>query len=122
MSYIHGTHLLAVAIVGVINFLPVMGLLSAERLESAYGIAIDSAELSILLRHRALLFGVIGGFVLVSLALPYYRLAALLLAAISMSGFLLIAWSSSAHATEITRVVRADLVGLGFLLLAVFTR
>ena len=47
-------------IVGVINFLPVMGVLSAARLSQAYAIELDGNDLVILMRQRALLFGIVG--------------------------------------------------------------
>ena len=112
------SYLGAIGLVALINLLPVFGVLSAERLADGYGVEIASAELEILLRHRALLFGIVGGFVLASLWLPAYRGAALLLAGISMVGFLLLATQVGAYGPALGRVVRADIVGVLALVVA----
>jgi hypothetical protein len=54
-------------IVGVINFLPVIGIISASKLSQAYSIELASNDLIILMRHRALLFGIVGGFIFYSI-------------------------------------------------------
>ena len=50
----------------VINLGPVLGVLSAGQLEAAYGVKLDDPNLVILMRHRALLFGVVGGLLVVA--------------------------------------------------------
>ncbi len=42
-------------VTGVINFIPLVGVLSKARLETLYGLSIESNELTILLKHRAVL-------------------------------------------------------------------
>ncbi len=118
MTAAKGVYLLSITVVGIINLLPAIGVLGAERISSAYGVTVTSTDLEILLRHRALLFGLIGGFVLLSLGLPLYRQAALVLAGISMLGFLLLAYTSGTHGTALGKIIVADWVGLGALLLA----
>jgi hypothetical protein len=44
-------------IVGIIHLLPLSGVLSAHRLQILYGIVIEDPNLEILMRHRAVLFG-----------------------------------------------------------------
>ena len=61
---------LCLIVVGLINFLPLVGVYSAQRLESSYSIVLASNDLIILMRHRALLFGVLGGFILYSAFMP----------------------------------------------------
>lgn len=119
MSFPHLLYLGCLAAIGIINLLPLIGILGGPRLGAAYGIEIDSAEVEILLRHRALLFGLIGGFVLGSLWLPQYRSAALLIAGISMAGFLALAWLIGDYGRELTAIVAADTVGLVLLAVAV---
>jgi hypothetical protein len=48
-------------VVGVIHLLPLAGVLGASRLSALYGIAVAEPNLERLLRHRAVLFGVLGG-------------------------------------------------------------
>ena len=118
MNVTTGVYVFSVALVGLINVLPVIGMLGADRLQSAYGIALDSPELEILLRHRALLFGLIGGFVLVSLRLPQYQGAALTLAGCSMAGFLLLALTVGSSGESLRGILVADVLGLAALAIA----
>lgn len=110
---------ICIVLVGIINTLPVIGLLGADRIASAYGVSVDSPELEILVRHRALLFGVIGGFVLTSVFLVELRLPALVLAGASMIGFLLLTWSVDPHNQALKGIVQADLLCLPALGIAV---
>ena len=106
-------------LVGLINFLPVIGVLSAARLESAYGIELLSNDIIILMRHRALLFGLVGGFVIYSAFNPMYRSVAMLLAGISMVGFIVIAYLTGEYNQNIHKIVMADYVGILLLVTAV---
>ena len=106
-------------IVGVINTLPVVGMLGADRINAAYGLTLNSPDLEILLRHRALLFGIIGGFILASIAIPPLRLAALILAGISMVGFLIISWQVGGANAELQRIAQVDIIGIAALVGAV---
>jgi hypothetical protein len=45
----------------LVNRAPVTGLLSAERLRALYGISFEGDTLLIRMRHRAVLFGIVGG-------------------------------------------------------------
>ena len=110
---------LCLVIVGLINFLPVVGVVAAQRMESAYAISLQSAELQILMRHRALLFGILGGFILFSAFNPNYQWAAMAMAGLSMIGFALLALTTGSYNAELGRVLTADIVGIVFLAIAV---
>ena len=97
---------------GAINFLPLLGVLSASRLSQAYGIEVAGSDLEILLRHRALLFGLVGGFVFYSLFVPHYQSASMVLAGISMVGFLVLCWWVGDYNRELHKILMADVVGL----------
>lgn len=105
-------------LVGVINFLPVLGLFSIAQMSQTYGVDFQQTEWGILMRHRALLFGLLGGFVLVSLFKPAWQRPALLMASISMLGFLLLAWPLAALNAGLTQVFWVDVLGLLFAVLA----
>jgi len=51
---------------GLINFLPVMGALSHKRIESLYDISVEDRNYEILMRHRAVLFGIVGSLLIAS--------------------------------------------------------
>ncbi|WDD99943.1 hypothetical protein [Thalassomonas actiniarum] len=99
-------------IVGVINFLPVIGVLSAETLSGAYSVELMGNDIIILMRHRALLFGLIGGFILYSVFKPAYQMAAMVMAAISMLGFIYFVWAAGDYNASIFKVAIIDLVGI----------
>jgi len=99
-------------IVGVINFLPVIGVLSADKLSGAYSIELIGNDIIILMRHRALLFGLIGGFLLFSVFKPSYQIAAMVMAAISMLGFLYFVWAAGDYNSSISKIAIIDLVGI----------
>lgn len=99
-------------LVGLINFAPVLGLLSAKKLESLYGISLADTNLIILTQHRALLFGLIGGLVLYSIFQPALQLPALIVATISMLGFIVIAQLSGDYNPLLRKIITADIIGL----------
>ena len=114
--------LVLLALVGLINFIPVIGLFSASQITSGYGVELNSLELEILLRHRALLFGLLGGLVLVSLFKSKLQNAALLMSGISMLGFMLLAWPVQGLNEPLARVFWIDVAGLICWLLAVLMK
>lgn len=107
-------------IVGLVNVIPVAGVLSVQKLEKAYEITLSTNDLIILMRHRALLFGIIGGFILFSAFAPLYQAAAMVMAGISMVGFVLVAYSVGGFNASIHKVLIADYAGIVFLVIAVF--
>ena len=104
-------------VVGVINFLPVIGVLSAAKLSSAYSVDLEGNDIIILMRHRALLFGNVGGFVLFSVFKPAYQSVAMVIAAISMVGFLYFVWVVGECNDSISRIAMSDLIGIACLVL-----
>jgi len=110
---------ICLVIVGLINFVPVIGVLSAQKIESAYAVILNSNDLAILMRHRALLFGILGAFILYSAFHPAYQPAAMLMGAVSMLGFALLVWTSGQFNASIAKVLYIDIAGIIILFLAV---
>lgn len=109
---------LCVVIVGLINFAPLAAIVSASAVESAYQVTLPGDDLAILMRHRALLFGIVGGFVLLSALRPALRRQAMIMAAISMLGFAVLMRTGEPNAA-LAKVLVVDYAGLFFLALAV---
>lgn len=109
-------------IVGIINFLPLVGVLSAQKLESAYSISLVSNDLVILMRHRALLFGIIGGFILYSVFFETYQNAAIVMAAVSMLGFVGITLLVGGYNQSIFKVLIVDFLGIAFLFVVILLK
>lgn len=104
--------------VGLINTIPVIGIWSGEVLDRLYATGPLSADLLILMRHRALLFGIIGLWVLAAAFRPALRTSAMLAAAVSMGGFVLLAQLQGGYGEKIRGIVTADVIGLVLLALA----
>ena len=64
------------------------------------------------MRHRALLFGILGGFVFYSLFKPSLRAPALVMTGVSMIGFLLLGWIVGDVNDELIKIAVVDVVGI----------
>lgn len=105
MRFIVPAMLLAV---GIIHILPLSGVLSAARLFDLYGITFDDPNVEILMRHRAVLFGLLGIFLISSAFLPNLQLAALITGFVSVVSFLYLAYSVGGYNDQVNRIVTAD--------------
>jgi hypothetical protein len=102
----------SLVLAGVIHLLPLSGLLGAERLAALYGLDFSEPNLSILMRHRAVLFGLLGAFLVFAAFRPSLQTLAFVCAFVSVLSFLLLAWSTGGYNMQVGRVVTADLVAL----------
>jgi hypothetical protein len=101
------------ALVGLIHLLPAVGVLGVARLESLYGVGIAGPDLEILMRHRAVLFGLLGGYQWWAVARPEHRTVAFVLGIASLAAFCALAWSVGGYGAALRRVVTIDVVALG---------
>jgi hypothetical protein len=107
-------------LVGVLHLLPLVGAVSRAQLMRLYGVEVDTPTLELLLRHRAVLFGLLGAFLLVAAFRAPLQRAALVAAAVSVGSFLLLAWlvpGVQSH-PAIALVVRLDWIALALVLIA----
>ncbi len=80
-------------IVGIIHLLPLSGVLSESRLTVLYGIPFDEPNLEILMRHRAVLFGLVGALLIAAAFRPALRTVAFIAGLARVISFLYLAWS-----------------------------
>ena len=99
-------------VVSLIHLLPLTGVLGSDRLAALYGIQIADTDLLILMRHRAVLFGILGVLFLAAAFKPALQATAFAAGFVSVASFLLLAWLGGDHNAHIGRVVVADLVAL----------
>lgn len=105
-------------IAALIHFIPVTGVLGEASLARLYGVAIEDPNLLILMQHRAVMFALIGMVLLTAALVPAYRPLAYLAGLVSVTSFVLLAWSSGPYNFSLARVVAADMVAAACLLVA----
>ena len=104
-------------VVGVIHLLPLSGVLGSERLAALYGLPFDETNLAILMRHRAVLFGLLGLFLCFAAFRPAWQTIAFVAGFISVVSFLWLAWAVGGYNASLARVVVADVVALACLVI-----
>ena len=104
------------ALVAVVHLLPLTGVRGSEALERLYGVAITDPNLLVLMQHRAVLFGIIGGLLVGAVFTPAWRPLAIGIGLVSVVSFLLLAWRIGDSNPLIARVWWVDLVALALLL------
>ncbi len=113
MTFNHHTALAAALLLaGVINALPFIGVLGAERLQALYAMPFDDANLRILMRHRAVLFGLLGGAMIAAAFIPHWRTPMAVAGLVSMVAFIALAWLEGDGNAAIRRVVVADVIAI----------
>ncbi|MEL7489657.1 MAG: phosphopantetheine adenylyltransferase [Pseudomonadota bacterium] len=105
-------------IAGLINFLPVAGVLSGEKIENLYGLTTIDATLEILLRHRAVLFGLLGGFMMWSAFRPALQTLAIIGGFAAMISFIGLFFAVGDASPSLEKIVIADFFGCGCLVIA----
>ncbi len=107
-------------IVGTIHILPISGMLGPEHLSSLYGLSFQESNISILIRHRALLFGLLGLFLIYAAFRPTLQPVAFVAGSASVISFIAIASSVGNYNDAIRKIVLADIVALVCLIIAIF--
>ena len=101
--------------VALIHLLPLVGVWSAARVASLYGIAVQDPNLELLLRHRAVLFGLLAAFLAVAAFQRPLHGWALAAGGGSVGAFLLLALTVGPINGALATVVKVDWVALALL-------
>jgi len=104
---------------GIIHVLPITGVLGSERLAALYGLSFDDPNMAILMRHRAVLFGLLGAFMIIAAFRPTWQSTALIAGLTSAVSFLWIAKSVDHYNAQLARVVAADIVAVVCLVIGI---
>jgi len=99
-------------VAAIIHLMPLSGVLGSERLFALYGLSFDEPNLAILMRHRAVLLGMLGVFFLAAAFRPALQPLAFITGFLSVVPFLWLAWSTGGYNAQVGRVVTADVVVL----------
>lgn len=102
-------------VVGAIHLLPGIGALGGPRLTTLYGLPFDSPDIVVLMRHRAVLFALLGALLVIAAFRPSLQPAAFAAGFVSVISFLLLAWTEGPVNAALMRVVKADVAALACL-------
>lgn len=105
-------------LVALIHLMPTIGVMSAGKLISLYEVDINNANLELLMRHRAVLFGLLGSFIAYAAFHPHLHALALIAGFASVLSFLYLSYSIGTLNSAMQKVVVADLVALLALIIA----
>ena len=81
---------IALFLAGIINILPAFLAFIPDKISKSYGIELPNENFELLLRHRAILFGIIGGLMIYSAIAKKYYTIATSVGLISMVSFILL--------------------------------
>ena len=103
-------------ITGIINLLPSILAFLPGKISDSYGIKIPDANYELLLRHRAILFMIVGGLLLYSaISKNYYNLA-VIVGMVSMLSYVVLYLSIGKEINpELTKVMKIDVAAIGIL-------
>ena len=99
-------------VVAIIHLVPITGFFGAARLSALYGIDVDSPDLEILMRHRAVLFGILGAFFAYAAFVPELQPIAFVAAAASLATFFYLAVAVGNYDAPIRKIVIGDVVAI----------
>ncbi len=103
---------------GAIHIAPVAGVMGSAELTGLYGLDFSDPNLAILMRHRAILFGMLGVLLVAAAFRQSLQPLACGAGLVSVLSFLLIAWTTGGYNPLIGTIVFADLIALGALVVA----
>lgn len=104
---------------GLVHLLPLAGVLGRRRLAAGYGVVIDDAALAVLMRHRAVLFGLSGLLMCGAAFVTAWRTPALAVALASTLAFVVLVRLERCGAPAIARIASIDRMLILLLLPAV---
>lgn len=96
-------------VTGLINLFPLIGVFGSDRLYSLYGLSIKDPNLLILMCHRAVLFGLLGLFLIVASWRTEFQMAAFVAGLISMLSFVILAKITGEYNSFINKVIWIDI-------------
>lgn len=108
--------------VGIINFIPVVGVISPAKVASLYNVQLPDGNSAILLRHRALLFGILGGVTIYAAFFRELQPFAFVMGFMSMIGYAALCIQQGDYNHKLKRVLAADWLALGMFSVALVLR
>ena len=110
---------IAFIVTGIIHMLPVIGVLGSDRIKALYDLHVTDPSLLLLLKHRAILFGVVGIIMFAAIFNSAYQGLAVGLGTLSMVTFIGFVYSTSGINPSLVKIAWVDVFALVLLWLAV---
>lgn len=107
-----------VVLVGVLNLTPAIVFFAPERSLALYAIELDEPNLSIVMRHRAVMLGLLGLALIYGALKKEFLVPAIVAALIGKAAFLFLVYTSTGANAEIGRVALFDFGAIAVLLTA----
>ncbi len=105
-------------IAGIINLTPSILAFVPNKISKSYGVEVPDSNHEILLRHRAILFGIVGGLMIYSAIQKRNYDMATFVGMISMVSFVIFYFLSEGETnSELSKVMKIDAVGIAILLI-----
>lgn len=99
-------------VAGAINFAPSLLVFLPQKISDSYGITVPNVDLELLLRHRAVLFGIVGGLMIYSSLAQRYYSVSVIVGLISMASFLVLYFLIGGINEELERVMKVDAIAI----------
>ena len=103
-------------IAGGINLLPSILAFLPEKISKSYGIEIPNVNFELLLRHRAILFAIVGGLMVYSAVSKNFYSISVTVGLISMISFIILYFLMNGINPELEKVMKIDLIAVIVLL------
>jgi hypothetical protein len=107
---------------GLIHLIPSIGLVGGDVFERLYGVEVVDPVTDLLLRHRAVLFGLLGLGLMVAAFRQHWQRVGLIAGLASTVSFIGLALATPLQTPQITRVVLVDVVAVALLLVGLVLR
>ena len=102
---------------GVINFMPSLLAFWSNKISSSYGIDVPNSNDELLLRHRAVMLGIIGGVMIFSAISKKYYSLSVSIGLISMVSFIILYALVGNINSELQKVMQIDIAAILILLI-----
>jgi hypothetical protein len=113
---------IALFISGILNILPSLLAFLPDKISKSYGIEIPNSNYELLLRHRAILFGIIGGLMVYSAIVKKYYELSTIAGLVSMTSFIFLYFLIGKDISqELKKVMIIDLIATVILCIGFFS-
>lgn len=99
-------------IAALINLAPLVGVVSGAKIAKMYDVDASDPNVAILMRHRAVLFGIVGGMMVWGAIADDMFIPTGIIGLISMMSYLILAVIAERYNQALRKVLIADIIGI----------